>query len=289
MKIALVFGAQGQLGHALSKTLRAQGHTVHALGRADVDATDYTAVLAALQRIKPDWVFNGTAYNAVDQAEEERDAALLLNAMVPGHMAAACGEVGARFMHFSTDYVFGAGFTQPIDESEHAQPISAYGKSKRLGEQLAMQNNADTLVVRCCGLYSERRNNFVRTMLKHGLAGRRLTVVHDQMISPTWVKPLASVCVDLMHTPVRGIYHAVSHGECSWFAYAKKVFEVLDIKADIWPINQAEWGAAAPRAAYSVLDNAMLRALNLDAFMPWDEALEAFLKEHGAALVAEFS
>lgn len=287
-KKAVVFGAQGQLGHELVLALTERGVDVVALGRGDVDVTDRSAVAEALATHTPTWVFNGTAYNAVDLAEQEVDAAFFLNGVIPGQLSAASREVGATFMHFSTDYVFGDGFTSPIDESHSPAPLSSYGRSKHLGERLALQNNARAFVLRCCGLYSERRNNFVRTMLKYGLAGRRLTVVRDQMVSPTWVGPLARFAVDVMEQDVYGTYHAVAGGGCSWFDYAKKIFDVLGVEADLWPIDQKSWGAAARRPAYSVLDNGMARALGIAPLEDWDVALEAFLERHGEALLKEF-
>ena len=288
-KKAVVFGAKGQLGHELVRELEEREVEVVALGREDVDVTDRRAVDGALAKHAPHWVFNGTAYNAVDQAEREVDAALLLNGTVPGQLAAASREVGATFMHFSTDYVFGDGFSSPIDESMTPAPLSAYGRSKLLGERLTLQNNARAFVLRCCGLYSERRQNFVRTMLKYGLAGRRLTVVHDQMVSPTWVAPLARFAVDVMEQDLYGTYHAVAGGGCSWFEYASKIFEVLGVDVDLWPVDQKSWGAAASRPAYSVLDNAMARVVQVQALEPWDVALEAFLEPGPAQQVRRWA
>ncbi len=283
----VVFGAQGQLGHRLVSELSAAGSSVVGLGRADVDVTSREQVAAAIAEHTPDVVFNGAAYNAVDQAESDADAAMRLNAYAPGVLAAACREAGASFTHFSTDYVFGDGFDAPIDESREPAPLSVYGRSKLLGERVALANNPRTYVMRCCGLYSGRRRNFVRTMIHHALKGTPLRVVSDQYVSPTWVAPLARVAIELADTGLYGTYHAVAHGQCSWFEYAGAIFEELGLEANLSPVLQADWGAAAPRPSYSSLDNMMLRQLGLDGFSDWREDLSAFLADHGAQIVEQ--
>ena len=289
LKKALVFGAEGQLGHAIFEELERRDIEAIALGRKDVDIQDAQQVRHALATHKPSVVFNGAAYNAVDKAEKEEERALKLNALAPGIIAAACFERGASLMHFSTDYVFGDGFDQPINEGHAPSPLSAYARSKRLGEVLALQNNPRTYVVRCCGLYDHRRHNFIRTMLRHGLQNKPLRVVDDQYVSPTWVEPLAKVCVNLIEhgNQVYGVCHAVSHGSCSWYKYAKKIFEVLNLELDLQPTSQASWGAAARRPAYSVLENTMLKLHGLDTLDRWDRMLTEFLQRHGQALIAQ--
>ena len=286
---ALVFGARGQLGHELvaELTSRYPGALIHAPEREQCDVTDSEQLAAAFERAQPEVVLNATAYNAVDRAESERQEALALNALTPGLIARLSAQHGATLMHFSTDYVFGDGHSVPIDESQLPEPLSAYGRSKLLGEQLALQNNPGrALVVRCCGLYSHRRHNFIHTMLRLARQGRALRVVDDQFVSPTWVKPLAGVALDLLaHAGApSGIYHAVTHGETSWYDYAKAIFEILDLEVDLSPVSQSEWSAEAERPDYSSLDNAMLRQLGLDTLGGWREQLEAFLEQHGEQL-----
>lgn len=289
----IIFGANGQLGHELTAQLEARadesGLDIIALTREQCDVTDFEQLEAAFAEYAPAMVFNATAYNAVDKAEDEPDEAMRLNALVPGQMALLCSQVGAGFVHYSTDYVFGAGYTSPISELETPTPISVYGKSKLLGEQMVMQNHiSDSFVIRCCGLYGERRANFVRTMIRCALQGRSLKVVSDQFISPTWVKPLAHASLELVmasERAPRGVYHAVTQGACSWYEYAAAIFDILDLDADLSSVLQSEWAAPAPRPSYSVLDNAKLRLLDLDTLPDWHTCLESFLKEHGDDLV----
>lgn len=287
---ALILGAHGQLGHELTLQFR-QRHpdaTLIAAAREACDITDGASLREVFAMHRPTLVINCAAYNAVDQAEEDRDAAIALNAMAPGLIARQCRAHGATFLHYSTDYVFGHGHDSPIDETHAPAPLSVYGRSKLAGERWAMENNpGDTFVIRCCGLYSERRANFIHTMLRVALAGKPLRVVSDQWVSPTWVAPLARVSLDLLarDEAPRGVYHAVAQGETSWYDYARAIFEELGIDADLSPVSQSEWQAKAARPAYSSLDNAMLRQLDLDTLGPWREGLNAFLAQHGEALL----
>lgn len=282
---SLIFGFQGQLGNALSARLP----DATTVDRATCDITRDDQVDALVAASQPGIIFNAAAYNLVDSAEQERDLALAVNGVAPGRIAAAARRVDARFVHFSTDYVFGEHHTDPIDESYPPAPLSAYGRSKWLGELLALQNNTKTFVIRSTALYSHRRKNFVRTMIEHAVAGKRLTVVNDQFVSPTWVESLADVTLEVAKSDVFGVYHATSQGGCSWFEFANRLFEILGMNADLHPVDQAAWGAAARRPSYSVLDDAMLRAGRFDRIGRWDDELERFLALHGAALVEEAS
>ena len=291
----IIFGGNGQLGHELTTQLQARaeesGIEIVSLTRQQCDVTDFDQLQEAFAAHAPAMVFNATAYNAVDKAEDEPDEAMRLNALVPAQMALLCSQVGAGFVHYSTDYVFGAGYSSPISELETPTPISVYGKSKLLGEQMVLQNHpTDSFVIRCCGLYGERRANFVRTMVRCALQGRALRVVSDQFISPTWVKPLAHASLELLmesERAPRGVYHVVTQGACSWYEYAAAIFDILDLDADLSSVLQSEWAAPAPRPAYSVLDNAKLRLLGLDSMPDWHACLESFLEAHGQQLVED--
>lgn len=279
----LIFGYQGQLGNELMTRFA----DTTGVDRAACDITVGQQVATVIESASPDIVINAAAYNAVDEAEDEYDAALAANAVAPGRMSSVARKVEAAFVHFSTDYVFGNGYASPIDEARTPEPLNAYGRSKLLGERLALQNNPRTYVIRTTALYSHRRKNFIRTMIHHAVKGTRLTVVNDQFISPTWVEPLADATRDILGTDVHGTYHAVSQGSCSWFELAARTFEILGLNADLHPVGQDDWGAAARRPSYSALDDAMMRAAGLTRLPRWDDMLEAFLSKHGDDLVAE--
>ena len=287
MSRVLIFGAQGQLGHQLAVDLNQQGFEVVGLSRQEAPITDRGAISRAFLQHQPDLVFNAAAYNAVDRAQQDVDEALAANALGPGLLAAACRNHQATLVHFSTDYVFGAGHSSPIDETQAPAPLSVYGRSKLHGERLAMHNCTQTFIVRCCGLYGERRANFVRTMIRMAVAGKPLKVVADQQVNPTWVAPLSRVAIALSQTRLYGVYHAGAHGATSWHDFAARIFARLELPAQLSAIAQADWGAPAPRSPYSALDNAMLRLLGLDTLEPWDAMLDAFLEEHGQAMVEQ--
>lgn len=280
----LIIGNQGQLGWALSERLP----EANGVDLDDCDITNPGDVSSVMNDLEPARVFNVAAYNGVDAAEQEYEEALRVNGIAPGRIAAACRSIGARFVHFSTDYVFGDGFTDPIDESQQPDPLSKYGRSKLIGEKMALQNNPRTFVIRTTGLYSHRRHNFIRTMVKHALAGTELNVVNDQFVSPTWVEPLAHVSTELSETDCFGVYHVTAQGACTWYDLAGRTFEILGINAKLHPSDQDSWGAPARRPQYSALDDALLRAVGIERLDRWDDMLEKFLREHGSGLMAEF-
>lgn len=282
----LIIGANGQLGWELAQTFP----DATGLTREDLDVTDLVALRGTIRDISPDLIFNCTAYNEVDKAEAQRKQAIQLNATVPAVMASEARRVGASFFHFSTDYVFGGDHAHAIDESQQPAPISAYGRSKWLGEQQVMQNHPDAVIMRLTGVYSHRKNNFVKTMLKHAGLGNPLTVVNDQFVSPTWVRPIARSIAELVELdPPGGVIHAVARGGCTWYDMATKIFEILEIDADLTSVTQESWSAPADRPPYSVLDNMVLDGLRVDQHLVhWEEMLREFLDEYGADLKAEF-
>lgn len=288
MSRVLVFGAQGQLGAQLVEDLNLMGFDVVGLDRQEGDITQKGAISRAFLHYQPDLVFNAAAYNAVDKAQTQLDEAMAINALGPSLLAAACHDHEATFVHFSTDYVFGEGHSSPIHEGILPAPLSTYGQSKLLGEQLAIAGCRQTIIVRCCGLYGHRRANFVRTMVRAALRQKQLTVVQDQLVSPTWVEPLSKVAISLGKLKRYGVYHATAQGAMSWYDFAARIFDRLDLKVELTPTTQAQWGAPAPRPAYSVLDNMMLRlSLGHDPLEHCESMLDKFLAQHGQEILAQ--
>ncbi|MFB6352191.1 MAG: dTDP-4-dehydrorhamnose reductase [Bradymonadaceae bacterium] len=287
MADTLIIGHSGKLGAELHRQLNARGCDVASLDREDCDLRSADAVREAIVAREPDRVFNAAAYNDVDGAESDEHAAFDVNAMGPARVAAACREVGATLVQFSTDYVFGDGHDTPIDESAEPAPLSTYGRSKLVGERLVRQNRPGNFVIRTTGLYGRRRSNFIKSMIRHALAGTTLQVVDDETLSPTWVRPLADRAIAISETGVYGTYHAVSQGGCSWYDFTAEIFETLELEADLSPTAADAWNAEADRPGYSVLDNRMLRLVGVDPMPDWRESLRAFLAEHGSELIDE--
>lgn len=281
----LIIGAQGQLGSELRVLLdgmQRNGHDV-AYVQADVEECDITDAKAVddffSNQPSPDVVFNAAAYTDVDGAEEHRQRAMMVNAEGAANVAAAARDVGAALMYFSTDFVFGNGHVDPIDEFVAPQPLSVYGRSKRAGEILSFQQSSRCAVVRTSGLYSRWGRNFVRSIATHARKKKRLKVVDDQWITPTPASTLARVAMEIADTSpfAGGVYHATPHGRCTWREFALAIVELLDIDAEIASTTAEEWGAEARRPDFSVLDNYRLRLRGIDVFEHWREELGCFL------------
>jgi dTDP-4-dehydrorhamnose reductase len=278
-----VLGAAGQLGRELLQRL---GTDATALTRAEADLTRPGAARAALAALRPEVVFNCAAHNLVDRAESEPQAAFAVNARAPRELALACRDLGCALVHFSTDYVFGRdeGRRTPYAESDAPAPVNVYGRSKWLGEQFVRALCLRHFIVRTCGLYGVwgsggKGGNFVETMLRLAAQGKPLRVVADQVCTPSYAADVADAALALARTGRCGLYHVRSGGACSWYEFARAVFELAGVQADLTPIPSREYAAAARRPAYSVLGMGAYEALGLPRLRPWREALSAYLAE----------
>jgi dTDP-4-dehydrorhamnose reductase len=279
----VVVGAPGQLGRDLCPRLTGE---VVPLGRADVDLTDAPRLRSRLQALSPDVVINCAAYNFVDKAEAEPEAAFAVNAWAVRGLAEVCRDLDCKLVHFSTDYVFGldSARSTPLTEEDPPGPVSVYGLSKLAGEYLVRSTCPRHLVIRTCGLYGVwgsggKGGNFVETMLRLAGQGKPVRVVNDQRCTPSFTADVAAATVALIGTGRHGLYHITNAGDCSWFALAREIFRVSSISADLQPITSAEFGAAAGRPAYSVLANEKLATVGVTAPRHWAEGLAAYLRE----------
>ncbi|WP_297082099.1 dTDP-4-dehydrorhamnose reductase [uncultured Demequina sp.] len=270
----LVLGAGGMLGRDLVEVLEQHGRAVTAATRADVDVTDPAALARAVAGA--DVVVNCAAYTAVDAAESDAEAAELLNATVPGHVARACRDAGARLVHISTDYVFSGTATEPYAEDTPVEPASVYGATKARGERAVRDSGADALIVRTAWLYGEHGPCFPSTIAR--LAGERdsLAVVDDQLGQPTWTRDLAEFIVRLVDADVpAGTYHGTSSGQCSWFEFAQHIVGSSGADAVVGPTTTADFPRPAPRPAWSVLGHGSHEALGVESIGAWGDRWEA--------------
>ena len=279
----LVVGANGQLGRDLLPRL--PGEVLPAT-RADFNLGQPASVAEFVTHARPDVVVNCAAYNLVDKAEDEPDAAFQTNAWGVRALALACRAVDARLVHVSTDYVFGldATRTTPLTVADPPGPVSVYGLGKLAGEYVARTLCPRHLVVRTCGLYGVhgsggKGGNFVETMLRVAGQGKPLRVVADQTCTPTYTADLADTLVALIRAEAAGLHHVTNAGQVSWHDLAAAAFELAGVRADLTPITTAEFGAKAGRPRFSVLDNAALDAVGVARPRPWREALAAYLAE----------
>jgi len=282
----LVTGAYGQLGSELCRLL---GSAAVAVDIDDLDLTDGKAVRAMLGDSQPEVVINCAAYTQVDQAENDEDAARAVNAVAVKHLARACGEIDSLLVQISTDYVFGGSGdrTSPYREDEPPFPQCVYARTKREGE-LAASRHPKHLIVRTCGLYArptdERANNFVRTMLRLGRSHGELRVVSDQQCTPSFVPHVAGAVLYLAgiagcKPAPWGIYHVTNHGATNWHDFAVELFRLAGMRVSVEAISTAEYGAVAPRPAYSVLDTTAYDRLGGPAMPSWESALAEYVEQ----------
>jgi dTDP-4-dehydrorhamnose reductase len=239
-----------------------------------------------LEDVRPDVVINCAAYNLVDRAESEPQAAFAANVWGVRDLANLCGKRDCVLVHFSTDYVFGLDETRqvPLTEADPPGPVNLYGLSKLAGEYVVRSLCPRHYVVRTCGLYGVwgsggKGGNFVETMLRVASQGKPLRVVADQTCIPTYTVDLAEATVALLAAGQPGLYHVVNHGACTWFEFARTIFDLAGVKADLTGITTQEYGAPARRPRFSALVSPASQALGLPPLRSWQAALAAYLVE----------
>lgn len=272
----LITGCKGQLGLELSKQLSDKDYDLIETDVHNLDITNSKQVIDFVEYHKPEAIINCAAYTNVDSCESNEQAAFKVNAIGSQNLSAAAYKVNAKIVQISTDYVFDGTGTTPRREYDKTNPQSVYGSSKELGEQLVRQTNPRHFILRTAWLYGEG-NNFVRTMLKLAKEKTELSVVNDQIGSPTSTVDLTRCIIDIVDTDSYGTYHATCEGQCSWYDFARKIFELKAKNIKVHPITSEQLDRPAPRPKFSVLDNYMLKLIGLNNFRPWEEALEEYL------------
>jgi dTDP-4-dehydrorhamnose reductase len=277
----LVTGAEGQLGSELCRQL---GPKALGLDVPQFDLTDRRRVLNTLQEVRPEAVINTAAYTRVDKAEDEVELCRAINATGVGYLAEACRRLDCPLVQISTDYVFGADAARqtPYRETDPTGPQGVYGQTKLAGEQQAAGWEKH-YILRTCGLYGQlggrSAGNFVATVLRLGPERGRLRVVRDQLCTPSYVPHVARAIRFLLGTGQYGLYHVVNTGATTWFDFAAELFCQADLRVELEAITTAQYGARAPRPAYSVLDTSKYHALAGRPEMPtWEEALREYLR-----------
>jgi dTDP-4-dehydrorhamnose reductase len=288
MKIA-VTGACGQLGRELCRQL---GATATALDIDTLDLTDGHAVLDRMLALKPEAIINCAAYTQVDQSESEPELCRAVNATAVEHLVSVCNRLDCPLVQVSTDYVFGAATREqrPWREDDPTSPQGVYAQTKLAGERAAARHPKH-LIVRTCGLYarpgSPRAVNFLGTMLRLGGTRPELSVVADQHCTPTYVPHLARAIVFLLgawdgRPAPWGTYHVTNTGQTTWFDFAVEIFRQARMAVIVRPITTAEYGSAAARPSYSVLDTRAYHRLGGPAMPDWKAALADYFLEYFA-------
>jgi dTDP-4-dehydrorhamnose reductase len=272
----LLLGANGQVGHALRRSLAPLGEVVAATrdgrladggGCETADLDDPRSLGVLVERIAPQVVVNAAAWTAVDRAETEREVAFRANAEAPRAIAQACARRGARLLHYSTDYVFDGRGTRPYREDDATSPLGVYGESKLAGEEAIRASGADHAILRTAWVYAPRGRNFLLTMLRLGAERERLRVVADQVGTPTSAALIADATARVIAHPSRasGTWHLTASGQASWHGFAEAIFAgavargLLPRAPLVEAISTAEYPTPAARPAYSVLDTGRLQ------------------------------
>ncbi len=275
MKV-LVAGAAGQLGSALQTLLA--GETVFALTRTDLDISDRDRVIETVRRLKPDLVINAAAYNFVDKAETEPEAAFAANEKGPGNLAEAAATLNVPVVHVSTDYVFDGRLGRAYMEDDATNPLGVYAKSKLAGEVAVLKSNPRHFVVRTAWVYHDTGRNFLRLMLGFSEKGP-VRVVSDQVSSPTYAPHLADGIMRLAATGAYGTYHlAGSGGGASRFTELQEFYRAIGHKGLVTPVSMSEFPQPAPRPRYTVLETSRTPRITLP---DWREGIRAFAEAYG--------
>lgn len=282
----MVIGANGQLGSDLVKVF--EGEDLISLTHQHVDICEPVGVRETLRRHQPEVVINTAAYHKVDECEVNVEKTFAVNVHGVRNLALACREYDCTLLHMSTDYVFDGRKGEPYTETDVPYPINVYGISKLAGEYFVRYILRRHFIVRSSGLYgvagsSGKGGNFIELMLRLAREGKDIRVVNDQVLSPTYTVELANQIKALIETEHYGLYHATSHGECSWYEFARKIFELSGLEPNLSSTTTAEFGATATRPPYSVLRNERLEQLGLDRMRPWEEGLADYLEARRAA------
>lgn len=289
MQRVVLIGANGQLGSDLVLAMQAAGISefeCFPFKHTDLEVCAAAAVQEALTRLKPDVVINTAAYHRVDDCEDNAEKAFQVNALAVRNLALVCRDIDATLVHMSTDYVFGGdGERQtPYTEDDAPQPLNVYGASKVAGEHFVRHYCPKHFVVRTSGLYgiagsSGKGGNFVELMLRLAREGKPIRVVDDQRLTPTYTMDLAQKILELIRTDHYNLYHVTSSGDCSWYEFAAKIFDLAGLTPLLSATTTASFGAKATRPTYSVLDKAQLKRQGLGLLRSWPEALAAYLQE----------
>jgi dTDP-4-dehydrorhamnose reductase len=285
MAVILITGAKGQLGNELKVV--SKNYYGYDFIYTDIETLDLSNALQTNGFIKdsrPDWIINCAAYNFVDKAESEPEAAISANATSVKNLTEAIKNSECRFIHISTDYVYDGASNVPYSESSLPNPLSAYGRSKLAGEKFALLHHG-SMVIRTSWLYSSFGNNFVKTILRHGKEKDSLRVVFDQTGTPTYAADLAGAIMQIVSGVIRnqislnaGIYNYSNEGVCTWFDFATEIIKEAGLTCQIEPILTKDYKLPAPRPVFSVMDKSKIKE-NYGLSIPyWRDSLTKCMK-----------
>ena len=280
--VVLVTGANGQLGQAIQSISGNYPEIDFVFcDSSSLDITNLDTVNQVFVKVKPNYCINAAAYTAVDKAESEQDKAISINVIGAKNLAATCKENNTILLHVSTDFVFDGNKSTPYSEEDIPNPTGVYGQTKLDGEKAIQETFDKYYIIRTSWVYSQFANNFMKTMIRLGSEKDSLSVVNDQIGTPTnavdLAQALVKICLTTNHQPpttnLYGIYNFSNEGQCSWYDFAKKIFEVNNITIDLSPIPTTSYPTPAKRPAYSVLDKSKIRKAFDLQINNWEDSL----------------
>ena len=281
MKI-LVTGASGQLGSEIKElSVNYIDDTFIFVDREEMPLDDLTQVLSVIEYVNPDLIISGGAYTAVDKAESEAELVDIINHQAVARMAEWTKQNNRKLIHISTDYVFQGTSSTPLKENEQTNPINVYGLTKQKGEEAIISSDADAVIIRTAWVYSSYGANFVKTMIRLMTDREEISVIGDQVGSPTYAHDLAQVILEIAHSEkwAKGIYHFSNEGEISWYDFAVAIKELKNLDCHIKSITTVEYPTAAKRPSYSLLDKTKIKQTFGVAVPEWKQSLSNMLEK----------
>ena len=277
MKV-LVTGVKGQLGHDVVLELEKRGHRAIGVDVEEMDITDAEMVRQVMEETAPDAVIHCAAYTAVDAAEDNVSLCRRINAEGTANIARACRDLDCKMMYISTDYVFNGRGERPWEPDDEREPLNVYGQTKYEGE-LSVEMLEKYFIVRIAWVFGVNGKNFIKTMLNLGKTRDHLTVVDDQIGSPTYTWDLARLLADMIETDRYGRYHATNEGLCSWYEFACEIFRQAGMPVEVEPVSSSQYPAKVVRPSNSRMDKSKLDQMGFRRLPSWQDALGRYLKE----------
>lgn len=279
MKV-LVTGVKGQLGYDVVRELQSRGHEAIGVDIEEMDITDETAVSRVMEETAPEAVIHCSAFTAVDRAEEEQELCYKVNVEGTENIAKMCQKLGCKMLYLSTDYIFSGEGQRPWEPEDTPSPLNAYGQSKYQGEVALRQYVDKYFIVRISWVFGINGNNFIKTMLRLGKENGAVKVVDDQIGSPTYTFDLAKLLVDMIETEQYGAYHATNEGICSWYEFAKEIFQEANMKeVMVTPVSSEEFPVKAKRPKNSRMSKEKLVQNGFSLLPSWQDAVKRYIKE----------
>ena len=275
----LVTGVKGQLGYDVMNELKKRGHTGIGVDIEEMDITDPAACEKVITEANVEAVIHCAAYTAVDAAEDNAELCTRVNGYGTENIASVCEKLNLKMMYISTDYVFDGQGTRPWEPDDERHPLNVYGQSKYEGELAVTNHVKKFFIVRIAWVFGVNGKNFIKTMLRLGKERGAVSVVSDQIGSPTYTYDLAVLLVDMIETEKYGFYHATNKGLCSWYEFAVEIFRQAGMDVKVTPVTSEEYPAKAKRPFNSRMSKEKLTENGFRKLPAWQDALKRYLKE----------